>query len=1361
MPVPTAEILRLAKRNKDSELAYASFLDAFRSLLTTPRVELAGRALSFGQYLDAVLPAGAPGDEAPVVDALMRDLLAVLGYDDAHVSYNRKLPLPGRAVPDFTIRIPEVLQGVPVFVVEDKATAVRDFFRPRRGRDGADECPLDQLHRYVAGGAVHGRVGLLFNGALLEAWDFGGDHETRLAHVDVHALASSAADGTFPGSHATALRVLWDRFSRASFTTTWELTKAAVSVPKPTGEWKAKIKAAAATADAATFDRVIGDYHESLWRQRALDVTVSPDLLVESLGGLIDLFADDVCEQIRDALARSRAFDAASETEVRRADLDGLRQQVLNFRPSFRDPEFDGLFLAALDDFRASPRLQDVAAQVKVWLAELEPHFVRAPDGPEGEQIGLAMPGAEPSGKRAKKNGTGNPGRRRVFDDLGKAATRYCRAALDLHGSRSALATAFRPSLRASAAFRAWADRVSTTVLVGVPEEELVREFALQTAYVYVVRLLLVRICEDKELFRRKLSDGGLVMWHERVERYLDYASGRSYEYLTRMAYDCAQNVYTHFYGASELFDWYRMDDKMLLRALLVLDCFDLARIDSDIIGGVYGWFLRDRKHEQGRYYTPRPLVRLMLDRAGWTTATAAGRRMADLACGSGSFLVEACRRLVDGFRGPDGEVPAAKVRDALDEVRRSIHGIDLNPFACYLAETNLLIQVLDLLKSARKAGINLVVERFHVYCADALLVDEAVAESPDAAVLLGREQAVAELIKARVGGFEDGFDVLVGNPPYVRADEESEANNWVKYRRLVEAQGWFKTRHQKWDLYVPFVEQFGRMLSDKPDSRACLITIESIGTAPYALKLREFLTRDTTVHDVLFTEGLRLFEDAAWQDNTVFTFSRGAPGADHNTHRQIARKQAEDGTLLTEPLDELRQAGTSPDRLLNPRPEVRLDLADTVLWEEVCYVTVGMVLNANEKIPVGKIIDVPAAYDPARFGEELVEDLGVKGKRVRHRFFGRDELIASSRDDIHSRPYIGSEEVRRGGIGRCRWLEFGEDTRCPSRVRRPTFPELYDRMKVMFGTFTGIAVDAGGASDFAVTSDSVRLAIRWCLLEDVNNRPLRDWRDELARDGRYDPRLSDSVSDWYLCALALSEPIQKWLTANKRSMKEHVYPDDIRAIPVKLLAPDAQQPFIDLAKERHALWSDVVAREADGFRLSGDRVELPVHVLALRFLTEHPEHGSLTLFQATGRGLLGVDAAWLDRPLAKARAVGGEIRVGRDVVGQPGPAIADKEGVARVLARLLAALPGTFSARASQDRLPATEAGILALGAYLDAQAAVFRALRERIAAIGAHLDAMAWDLYRPKEGQAPAVKPPPAPAPTGPREPAPGPLL
>jgi hypothetical protein len=1323
---PKSKLDRVLNSFLESPTLLRDFRDQIAIALREPWVQHQGSAVTLAAYLDAVGTNGAGGDEQRVVDELGRRILEALGYGAAERTYNEK-GAAGR--PDYTVRLAGADVSAPLFVLEDKATDVRDLRKKQRGRSG-DESPVDQLRRYTRSGRVRGNAGLLCNGWSVEAWQFGADGDSCVVHLDVHALARHAVDRTdapLPDGLAGALDALFGRFSRTSFE---EAIAQTPTPPQPTGAWETIIREAFKESPEAG-DKAVDRHYEEAWRVSTLDVSVDQKNLVHTLRTLIDGFTHDVRHQLDDALARGAEYEAQLARAAEQKHVAELRTALAGARPRFdlNDEDYAARVLRPVDAWLASPKPGGVSKLLASVRRELVAHVVVL-DTQDALQTGI--PGTEPKVIATVSKADQEARRRESLELVSRTVRDLCNEALAGRAERARLEIESGPSIAALRAFSSWVERVSASVMVGADDETLRAEFARQTAYVYIVRLLLVRICEDKGLFQRKLSDGGLVRWEELSERYLDYASGRSYEYLTQMAYECAQNVYVHFYGASQVFDWYHMDGKMLLRSIMALNAFDLQHIDADIIGTVYGQYQPEGKHAQGRYFTPRPLVRAMLDAMEYRGGRIVGRRLGDLACGSGSFLVEGCRRLLACYTGSAKEVPRDKIEVALEDVQRSFFGMDINPFACYLAETNLLIQVLDLVKRAQEEGLSFTVDRFAVYSTDSLLVNEDLMIAPDAAVgLFDKDEVAPEFAKARAREFADGFDFLVGNPPYVRADEP--ADHYVEYRRRLEDQSWFTTRHQKWDLYVPFVQQYYRLLSDDNEARACLVTIESLATAPYAEKLRGMLANECTIRALFFLEGLGLFEDASWQDNIVFCFSRGAPPDECTVERRVVRSRAGDDSLIFESLDLMEQA----ERIFNKREKITLDLKKTVRFDEICYVTVGMVLNSDDEIKDGAIVDVDATYDPKLFGEELIEDRGANGKRVRHKAFGRDDLVSEIADRIHTRRHVGSRDVLRGGIGHTSWLEYGPHTRCPSRVRRPTFPELYDRTKIMFGTFTGVAVDDGSLGDFLTTSDSVRLAIRWELLEGVERRALTEGRNDLKKEKRYDPTLSRDFSEWYLCALTLSKPIQEWLRTNNRSMKEHVYPDDIKAIPVKRISVAAQQPYIDLAKERHRLWSEITALKAEGYKIGKNvgKIEMPVHALAARFRVDHPKMRHLTLAQAVAAGLFQLDPAFLDQSLRGARASGATVIVKKRRVADVGDAIGRKAEVAHVLAQILGSLPATFAERQGIDKIPDSEHGLLQLGAWLEEQRATVERRQRRIEEIGAEIDRLAWALYRPKK--------------------------
>lgn len=1334
MSTPSTLAAIFGRREKNL-LRYEAFRTRFRDLLAERAFDFDGQPVTLGEYLRRCEPDKARGgDEQSVIDPFMRRMLEALGYHDGDLIQNRRLPgQRARSVPDFRVRVDDFVPHVAVFVVEDKATNVRDLKAKARA-SGRDESPLEQLRRYACSGAVHGRSGLLCNGWVLEGWSFGGDADTRVVALDLYALSREVdAKPAEPidGRWSSALLALWMRFSRLAFEDTAADLKTSLTVPSlPDEEIKGIKHGFETTQQTAVIEQIIDEYRERVWKKEALDVFKSSEILVDALRALIDEFTDDVRHQLDDAILAHEHVRRAVRQAEDKADIVGARRRLalLIRRFDLTEEEFAAQCLGPVDVWCADPRPGGVTELTVRIRRDLAAH-VRIIARQVGEQ-GVLGGAPEVVGRHRKGDDADAAEQRaQALSALELAVGDVCKRAGEARAARQELETEHRASLAAARAWSEWAPRVSSSVMVGATPDNLRAEFARQTAYVFIVRLLLVRICEDKGLFARKLSDGGLIRWQEDAARYLDYASGRSYEYVTRMAYECAQNVYAHFYGASEVFDWYRMDEKILLRALVVLNAFNLERIDSDIIGTVYGRFLKEGKHEQGRYYTEPRLVRAMLDRTGYVLGNIADKRICDIACGSGSFLVEACRRLLDGFREADGSIPTSRIETALEQIRGSLYGLDLNPFACYLAETNLLIQVLDLLRQAKDAGVSLVVERFSIHCTDSLLVSRDLVESPQLArVLFPADAADAELLKARAGEFSSGFDFLVGNPPYVRHDESETI---VPYFRRIERQSWFETAYLKWDLYVPFVEQYLRLLADGPDARCCLVTIKSLGDSPYATKLRAKLTEQATVHSVLFTEKNKLFADAKWLDNIVFSFSRGAPPRGHVVGREIMSGFDDHGAIVVEPLDQLSIDEATEDRTFTKRERIDLNLSNTVSLDRLCYVSKGMVLHANAKIAVGEIVHVPAGYDPTRFGEELVEDLGAEGKRIRHKHFGRDDLISERRDALHSSPYLGSREIRKGGFGPVRWIESGEAGRSPARVDRPTFGALYDRPKVMFGGFKGVAVDEGEGVGFVRVDDMVRVAVRWCLLDGVENRSLKKGRSALG--AAYDPARSERVSEWYLCAITLSAPVQARLQANVRSMKEHVYPEDIKALPIKLLTPKQQQPFIDLAKERHRIWAEIIDLEARGFDKGG---QVPVWEVVAAFRKMNPKLRFWHLVAASTSDVMKIDQAFWQTPLRGLKSQGDALVLKRETVGRLGKAVkTDREAVARVFASLLSSLPATYAERETLDEVPATTQGLVALEQFLEEQGKQVAERYARIKEIDEDIDQRAWRLYRPKQ--------------------------
>jgi hypothetical protein len=182
-----------------------------------------------------------------------------------------------------------------------------------------------------------------------------------------------------------------------------------------------------------------------------------------------------------------------------------------------------------------------------------------------------------------------------------------------------------------------------------------------------------------------------------------------------------------------------------------------------------------------------------MLDRAGFVGPDGlfhvAGDertpvRILDFATGSGGFLVEAARRIVDesGIAHDD----AKGLGEALAGIARGFFGGEISPFPYYLTEINLLLQVSRLLGRLRLLGVEPPPFVLGVLRTDSLAAKSLQERSLDVDPKLRRDTAelvediydVVPVEAEKQGAYRelkrDGtFDLVVGNPPYV-----AEANN-------------------------------------------------------------------------------------------------------------------------------------------------------------------------------------------------------------------------------------------------------------------------------------------------------------------------------------------------------------------------------------------------------------------------------------------------------------------------------------------------------------------------------------------------------------------------------------------------------
>lgn len=669
-------------------------------------------------------------DEAPVVDTvIVGPLLGLLGFDEGDRTYNQQRR-EGR--PDFAPT--DAVYGI-CFVVEDKNTTLDltlDLTDP--------DSHLSQLRGYVRSAAL--KLGWLTNGRRLTVWSFDDPDNPRLI-IDLDVVAALNEWGGDPSSLSAAtgeaLRNLFDLCRKETFSAPQRLeAEIAVSLEE--------------------------------WERQALplggDARNEP-MLVETLQLLVKELQRDARRILEGHLTRHAEYvDKAGRSS--------------DDRPEAAVPEIRtlrGRVLSTLDGLRRTLGLSDedrVRIEELLVRVEADPRAFQTPKALTLEVLGVL------NAARARNASTSAKGRAASrpltnlndLPPLRDALKAYGEKTFAYHQRQASLRQKYKTEIGVHDDYTIWTSLVQETMLGGLDENGRRDEFALQAAYVIFIRLFLIRVCEDKNIFpHRFVSDGGISHWQEDINRYLTFANGNPYTPLLDMAYKNAQNIYAHFFTGRELFNWYKLDRERLIIALHRLNRFNFAGVDSDIVGTIYSTYLtRKEKQKWGQYYTRPIIVRYILDSVGYTGGAniiGPNKRLLDPSCGSGTFLVEAAKRLVDAYRGEDGRVDDPVT--VLERVRDSLFGFDLNPFACYLAEVNLLVQVLDLVKLAHEQGHRPRLEPFRIYNVDSLGKPTGAYRYALFNTLLAEENDVVDQIKSRAPAtpFSNGFAFIVANPPY------------------------------------------------------------------------------------------------------------------------------------------------------------------------------------------------------------------------------------------------------------------------------------------------------------------------------------------------------------------------------------------------------------------------------------------------------------------------------------------------------------------------------------------------------------------------------------------------------------------
>ena len=332
-------------------------------------------------------------------------------------------------------------------------------------------------------------------------------------------------------------------------------------------------------------------------------------------------------------------------------------------------------------------------------------------------------------------------------------------------------------------------------------------------------------------------------------------------------------------------------------------------------LGGEIERMKSSGSEERGAIYTRREVVDFMLTLSGYTEDRALWRlRMLEPSCGTGDFLLPAIGRLLVAAKR-DG-VRAAQLHDAITAVE--LHR--------------------DSFLSVRASVVRLLEE--HGF-------SNGEAEALAEAWLINGDFLLQPL--------RPGFDLVAGNPPYVR-QEMIPATLLAEYRRR------FATLYDRADLYVPFMEQSLTLLS-----RGGMLTFICSNRwmkNKYGGPLRRMISRDFSLRYYIDMVGTPAFHSEVIAYPAITVIQRGPGCILRMAHRPeiSAQSLTRLHRLLTGPASQFDNTVIEADPVARgPEPWLleadtlpslalvrRLESAFPTIEEAGCSIGIGVATGAD-----------------------------------------------------------------------------------------------------------------------------------------------------------------------------------------------------------------------------------------------------------------------------------------------------------------------------------------------------------------------------------------------------------------------------
>jgi type I restriction-modification system DNA methylase subunit len=452
-----------------------------------------------------------------------------------------------------------------------------------------------------------------------------------------------------------------------------------------------------------------------------------------------------------------------------------------------------------------------------------------------------------------------------------------------------------------------------SNILLNDLPEKTTKLILFQKSQKLIDRFLFILFAEDRGLLAPNSINTVLKEWkaladldvemplYDRYKQYFGYLD------TGRKGTDKKEEIFAYNGGLFQpdaILDAVMIDNEMLYRHTLKLSTYDFeSQVDVNILGHIFEHSLNEiesvnaeiegtdfdkqktKRKKDGVFYTPKYITKYIVDNTIGKLCTekkqelgiideeyAKGRKnrheatilkldqqlkdyrewlleltICDPACGSGAFLNQALDFLIKEHAYLDelnkqlfgGFFVFPDIENQILE--HNIYGVDLNEESIEIAKLSLWLRTAQPKRKLTSLNNN-------IKCGNSLIDSKAIAGDK---AFNWKEQFPEVFAKG-------GFDVIIGNPPYLRVQGLKE--HYFEQSKYYEMK--FQSATGNYDIYALFMERCFHLINDK--GIISFILPHKFLVTDFGVGIRKFFKENTAVENIIHFNSHIVFKEAA-----------------------------------------------------------------------------------------------------------------------------------------------------------------------------------------------------------------------------------------------------------------------------------------------------------------------------------------------------------------------------------------------------------------------------------------------------------------------------------------------------------------